>query len=193
MTTEDHLDEDKIIKGQSFVCLSLLTPSSFPEASREKHKDQPIMGLKIRGVYETLEEAQNRAAQLQKLDKYHNVFIGEVGKWLPFDVDLSKMQNDNQVYREQELNNYMKAYKDALEEESAEEKKRKEELLKDVKVVKQDNAVVVEEEKTEPVVETEKLNNKEDLTKKLEQSKETLASLEDKINEIKKLSEKLNK
>ena len=35
---EDYLDEDKVIKGQHFVCLSFLTPLSFPEDKREQYK-----------------------------------------------------------------------------------------------------------------------------------------------------------
>ena len=44
-TTEDYLDEDKVIKGQNFVCLSFLTPLSFPEDKREQYKNQKILGL----------------------------------------------------------------------------------------------------------------------------------------------------
>jgi hypothetical protein len=132
---EDYLDEDKQIKGQNFVCMSFLTPLSFPEEKREEYKNQKILGLKIRGVYKTYEEADERAKYLQKVDKYHHVFVGEVGKWLPFNVDTSENNSDNQVYREQELNQYMKAYKDSLSEEEKSEATRKEELLKGANVV----------------------------------------------------------
>ncbi len=132
---EDYLDEDKQIKGQNFVCMSFLTPLSFPEEKREEYKNQKILGLKIRGVYKTYEEADERAKYLQKVDKYHHVFVGEVGKWLPFNVDTSENNSDNQVYREQELNQYMKAYKDSLSEEEKSEASRKEELLKGANVV----------------------------------------------------------
>jgi hypothetical protein len=137
---EDYLDEDKplrhLVKKQDFCVLSMLTPNSFPECKREEFKDQKILGLKVRGVFETYDEAKNHAAKLQKLDKFHNVFVGEVGKWLPFDVDIGNMQTeDDTVYREKSLNNYMKSYKDSLKEEEILEKERKEEQLKGVKVV----------------------------------------------------------
>ena len=62
--------------------------------------------------------------------------MGEVGKWLPFDVDISQAETeDDPVYREKSLNTYMKAYKDSLKEEEVEEKQRKEEALKGAKVV----------------------------------------------------------
>ena len=132
---EDYLDEDKVIKGQHFVCLSFLTPLSFPEDKREQYKNQKILGLKVRGVYKTYEEADEKAKYLQKVDKYHHVFVGEVGKWLPFNVDTADNNVDNQVYREQELNQYMKAYKDSLSEEEKAEAERKEGLLQGANVV----------------------------------------------------------
>lgn len=132
---EDYLDEDKpfkqMVKKQNFCVVSMLTPNSFPENKRDQYKDQKILGLKVRGVFETYEEAKARAEQLQKVDKYNNIFVGEVGKWLPFNVDIANMETeDDPVYREQALNQYMKAYKDCLKEEDIEEKERKEQTLK---------------------------------------------------------------
>lgn len=132
---EDYLDEDKpyrqLVKKQNFCVISMLTPNSFPETKREQYKDQKILGIKVRGVTETYEEARLRAEQLQKHDKHHNIFVGEIGKWLPFNVDISTMETeDDPVYREQALNQYMKAYKDSLKEEEIEEKERKEQTLR---------------------------------------------------------------
>ncbi len=137
---EDYLDEDKpfsqLVKKQNFCVLSMLTPNSFPEDKRDQYKDQKILGVKIRGVFETYDQAKARCEQLQKLDKFHNIFVGEIGKWLPFNVDISTMQTeDDPVYREKSLNTYMKAYKDSLKEEEVTEKQRKEEQLKGAKVV----------------------------------------------------------
>jgi len=132
---EDHLDEDKPfkqnVKKQNYCVLSMLTPNSFPENKRDQYKDQKILGIKVRGVFETYEDAKTRADQLQKQDKHHNIFVGEVGKWLPFNVDIATMETDDDpVYREQALNQYMKAYKDCLKEEEVEETERKEQTLK---------------------------------------------------------------
>jgi hypothetical protein len=137
---EDYLDEDKplkqLVKKQNYCVVSMLTPNCFPENKREEYKDQKILGIKIRGVFETYEEAKIQSEKLQKLDKFHNIFIGEVGKWLPFDVDIAKMETEEDpVYREKSLNQYMKAYKDCLKEEEVSEKERKEEQLKGAKVV----------------------------------------------------------
>ena len=132
---EDYLDEDKplreSIKKQNFCVISMLTPNSFPESKRAQYGDQKILGVKVRGVFETYEAAKARCNTLQKNDKYHNIFVGEVGKWLPFNVDISTMETDDgPVYREEALNQYMKAYKDSLKEEEVEEQSRKDQTLK---------------------------------------------------------------
>lgn len=72
-----------------------------------------MRGVKIRGSYDTLKEAQVRAKLLQKKDKNFNVFVGQVGYWLPWDP--SSHDIDNQEYAEQELNNLMKEYKNNAE------------------------------------------------------------------------------
>jgi flagellin-like hook-associated protein FlgL len=132
---EDYLDEDKpfkeLVKRQNFCVISMLTPNSFPESRRAQYVDQKILGIKVRGVFETYEAAKGRCDALQKMDKYHNIFVGEVGKWLPFNVDIATMETeDDPVYREQALNQYMKAYKDSLKEEEVEEQERKDQTLK---------------------------------------------------------------
>ena len=74
---EDYLEEDKpfrhMVKKQNFCILSMLTPNAFPESKREEYKDQKILGVKVRGVFETYEDARKQAELLQKQDKFHNI------------------------------------------------------------------------------------------------------------------------
>lgn len=69
-----------------------------------------IRGLKVRGVYGNPKEAELRAKKLQTKDKYHNILIGEVGKWLPWDPKPHQVAE--QVYAEEQLNNLMSKYKE---------------------------------------------------------------------------------
>lgn len=73
-----------------------------------------VRGIKVRGVYETLKEANIRAKVLQKRDPSFNVFVGQVGYWLPWDPDSDKVEN--QEYQEQHLNDLVKNYKQNLEQ-----------------------------------------------------------------------------
>jgi hypothetical protein len=69
-----------------------------------------VRGLKIRGSYSTREEAESRAKKLQKMDADHNIFVGQVGKWLPWDPSPNAIQD--QEYAEDQLNTLMKKYKE---------------------------------------------------------------------------------
>jgi hypothetical protein len=80
-----------------------------------------VRGLKIRGVYSSQAEAVARSKKLQRLDTLHNIFLAEVGKWLPWDPEPNDVAE--QEYAEDELNTLMKKYK---ENEEAREQFQKE-------------------------------------------------------------------
>jgi len=69
-----------------------------------------IRGLKVRGVYGNTKEAELKAKKLQTKDKYHNIFIGEVGKWLPWDPQPHEVRD--QEYAQDQLNTLMRKYKE---------------------------------------------------------------------------------
>lgn len=69
-----------------------------------------MRGLKIRGSYGQKEEAEARAKKLQKQDPDHNIYVGQVGKWLPWDPSPSAIPD--QEYAEDQLNTLMKKYKE---------------------------------------------------------------------------------
>ena len=62
-------------------------------------------GLKIRGSFETVEEAELRAKMLRETDPYHDVFVGPVGMWMPWDPEAYK--TGRVEYMEEELNQLM--------------------------------------------------------------------------------------
>jgi len=62
-------------------------------------------GLKIRGTYPTLEEAELRCKMLRELDPNHDVFVGPVGLWMPWDPESYK--TGRVEYMEEELNKLM--------------------------------------------------------------------------------------
>jgi hypothetical protein len=69
-----------------------------------------VRGVKIRGVYGNPKEAELKAKKLQTKDKYHNIFIGDVGKWLPWDPQPHEIAE--QEYAQDELNTLMRKYKE---------------------------------------------------------------------------------
>ncbi len=93
-------------------------------------------GVKIRGVYESYREAEVRAQVLQKINNSHNVFVGQVGYWLPWDPNADNIEN--QEYANDELNDLMKSYKENqskkdqhYKEQVAERTKSAEDIIKE--------------------------------------------------------------
>jgi uncharacterized protein YdcH (DUF465 family) len=69
-----------------------------------------IRGVKVRGTYGNPKEAELKAKKLQQKDKYHNIFLAEVGKWTPWDPQPHEVAD--QEYAQDELNNLMRKYKE---------------------------------------------------------------------------------
>jgi hypothetical protein len=69
-----------------------------------------VRGIKVRGVYGNPKEAELKAKKLQTKDKYHNIFIGDLGKWLPWDPQPHEVSE--QEYAQDELNTLMRKYKE---------------------------------------------------------------------------------
>jgi hypothetical protein len=83
-----------------------------------------VRGIKVRGTYDTYAEAVGRAKTLQKLDPAFNVYVGQVGFWLPWDPEPSDV--GDQEYADDQLNQLMKRYKEneSQRDEFYEEMKR---------------------------------------------------------------------
>ena len=79
----------------------------------EKNEYRTTMrALKVRGVYDTQKEATIRANVLRKKDPNFNVFIAQVGYWLPWDPESHEIED--QEYQEGQLNELVKKYKENL-------------------------------------------------------------------------------
>ena len=81
-------------------------------------------GLKVRGVYDSNEHAVARAKMLHKKDPYHNVYVADVGQWLPWDPEPDEVAESE--YSNDQLNKLMTAYRDNAAKRDAffEEEKR---------------------------------------------------------------------
>ena len=136
----------------------------------------------IWGAYSTKEEAEARAAEIQKEDNRFNIFVGELnGDFLPFDPAPNTAQAGSSEYADEMLNKIMKGH---------EESQRKAALFHDLR-------------KTEKVIDNINENiesqhkNKEEITKKLSKAKtvdevKTLTSLLDNSDKnLKKLEAQL--
>jgi len=168
-----HLDTlSNLPSNMKYVCLSFLT---------SKETSCTVSGIRFGGAYETYDEACKQAKQIQQLDPYHNVFVGEGGKWLPFDPDPNSESVKDSEYANEKLNEIMKGHKD-----NQEKAKVFHELRTNEKIIDNINENL-----------TRQNENKDELSKKLSKAKnideiKTLTSGIDNIDEqMKKLEKKL--
>lgn len=98
-TKIDHLAEDPPIPGQRYFCISFISPEGLMNCKTR--------GFKLRGVYGSLTEAQQACKQFQKIDKYFDVFVAEVGKWCPWDPSNDQVKKS--IYQGKGQNEVMKS------------------------------------------------------------------------------------
>ena len=78
------------------------------------HRFRPtIRGIKVRGSYDTIDEAKIRAEVLKRQGDKFDIFVGQVGCWCPWSPNPEDL--NDQVYSETQLNTLMKKYKENLE------------------------------------------------------------------------------
>ena len=95
---------------------------------KENQFHTSVRSVKIRGVFPTQEEAELRCKMLRELDPNHDVYVGPVGMWMPWEPEAYKPGRVE--YLEQELNQLM-------HEKTKNEKRDKEAFEKRVKDAKQ--------------------------------------------------------
>lgn len=70
--------------------------------NREHAFQTSVRGLKVRGVFPTQEEAEMKCKSLREFDPNHDIFVGPVGVWIPWDPDAYK--TGKVEFMEEELN-----------------------------------------------------------------------------------------
>ena len=181
MSKVDYLTEDTLQPAeQKFVCLSFLS---------DKENKTSLTGVKVRGVFATYEDACAHCKKLREVDPYFHVFVGEVGKWLPYDPNPDSESVKNSEYANEQLNSMMKGYLENQEKAKLFHEQRKTENVKKAVV---DNL-------------TTRKNNLKDLNKQLSKTKSekekhnietNMKTLEDEIRKLEgkqtELNEQLN-
>ncbi len=136
-----------------------------------------VRGLKVRGSYDTLREAQVRSEVLKRKDKNHNIFICQVGCWCPWDPSADQI--DDQHYSEDQLNTLMKKYRENQAHKDEVFNDRKREMLE---AQKEKNKKVEEENLLES-------NVVEDVEKTIEDGKELVEDVEKVVEKGKEVIE----
>tara|TARA_R110001592_G_scaffold253864_2_gene517049 strand:+ start:1069 stop:1707 length:639 start_codon:yes stop_codon:yes gene_type:complete len=90
------------VPGQLFACMSVVGP----EAPQKNDK----FGVKIRGAFNTRDEAANHAKRLQKEDSTFDIYVVDMYKWLLIPPDPSKIEDAH--YTNSKLEELMTGYKE---------------------------------------------------------------------------------
>lgn len=115
------------------------------EFHAENNFQTSVRGIKVRGVFETLKEAQVRAEVLRRSgDTRFDIFVGQVGVWCPWSPNPEDLQE--QEYAESQLNTLMKQYKENMTLRDEFYEMRKQEKLQDAQRVTKEAL-----EKTDPL------------------------------------------
>ena len=75
------------------------------EFNKEHQFQTSVRGFKNRGNYSTQEEAELRAKLLREVDPNHDIYVGPVGMWMPWEPEAYK--TGRVEYLEDELNQLM--------------------------------------------------------------------------------------
>ena len=172
MSKVDYLTEDSILpSNQKFVCLSFLT---------DKENKTTLSGIKIRGVFENYEQACEHSKNLQSVDPAFNVFVGEMGKWLPFDPNPDSQVVKDSEYANDELNKMMKGYLENQEKAKIYHEQRKNEMVRQ-------NIMENLQTRFDTIKDLKKKANKATNTVETESIEKNIDEIE---NQIKKMEEK---
>lgn len=95
--------------------------------NKENSFQTSVRGLKVRGVFSTQEEAEMKCKSLREYDPNHDIFVGPMGVWIPWDPDAYKTGKIE--FMEEELN---QLHKEKMKNETI-AKQEFEQRIKDTK------------------------------------------------------------
>lgn len=124
---------------------------------RENNFQTTIRGIKVRGTFDTIDEAKNRSEFLKKIDNKFDIFIGQVGCWCPWSPNPNDLSN--QEYGETQLNTLMKKYKENMDSKDEVFEKRKLEGINNSKTDIEVTELANELNKADPWTERQEVQN----------------------------------
>jgi hypothetical protein len=166
----DYLSEDKPIPGQKYCLTSFVSPNGNQKSN--------ILGFKNRGNFDTLAEAQLRAKEIRISDPDFDIFVAQVGLWLPWHpdpADLGDIQHDDE-----RLNDIVKGHKESQIRSAQHFEERQRTLAKNALIAgdKEHQAILADQPLHPIVVKTNLNNTRETVLEVRQQLKELGEQLE---------------
>lgn len=164
-------------RGQLYCCLSFL--------SNKDDNTVTTTGVRVGGVFETYDGACAHAKLIQEEDDRHHVFVGEVGKWLPYDPDPSSQQVQDSEYANEQLNTLMKGHKENMERARVFHEMRKTEKVIDNLNENMEHKNKQREEITAKLSKVKNMDEAKTLTSSLENLEAQIKKMETQLGECK--------
>lgn len=147
-----------------------------------------VRGLKVRGVFDTRQAAEDRAKKLSMRDSAFHTFVGQVGYWLPWDPNADKVADE--VFQNSQLNDMMEKYqennvnRDIFYEEQKREKVKaaREEALKKKREQQEEKTLELADKENSDVVE-EVVDGVEKVVEGVEEVKEGVDEIENAVKD----------
>lgn len=183
----DHLHADTEIPNQRVSCLSFVGT-----------ENDIILGFKVRGAFDTIEEANEHCKQIHNHESEFHISVCETGRWVPVNPDVTKIRRTE--YNNKDLSSYMKGHAKSQASSELEDGKKKIEMMKkyEIEIEEKENPVYVQHridvlpseiEKTMEEIEKKKKQRKETEDQVKEYTKE---EIENALHEYKTRNEKIS-
>lgn len=122
-----YIEDAKEMDEQYKFFKSLKSSDIEAEFLKNNEFKTSMRGIKIRGVFDTIEEAKSRSEFIKKYDNKFDIFIGQVGCWCPWSPNPNDLES--QEFSETQLNTLMKEYNNQKEDKDIIFEKRKTEQV----------------------------------------------------------------
>jgi hypothetical protein len=92
--------------GQNYALISFVSPTSAQRSG--------VLGFRVYGAFETLEDARAHASRVNAADAAFDVYVVEMRKWCAWHPD--PMDVEEKVYTDKRLDEMIRAHRDAQED-----------------------------------------------------------------------------
>jgi hypothetical protein len=116
---KDYLDEDTPISKQNYIVFTFLSPEQV--INYKKRAVKPF------AVFDSRQDAIAYVEKLEETDKYTDIYVGEIGKWIIWAPDVNRRNFKNEqeyinvmLKKEKELNELARRIKDKIDKSDVE-------------------------------------------------------------------------
>lgn len=120
----EYLTTDPItVPGQKYALVSFVSPTGNQKADK--------LAMKIRGCFQTIDEARDHAKHLSQMDPSFDVYVVEMYNWLAIPPNPDEI--NDQEHQDKWLNDFVKGHKDEQMKAKTFFEQRKNDMLDNIK------------------------------------------------------------